>query len=332
MRVAVVGSGSWGTAPTILLARNGNEVVLIGRSSEEIADLRSTAENHRYLPGFTVPPSAEFLMIDEDPGAVDMTVIAVPSHAVREVITMVRGSHPIIAIAAKGLETGTAKRMSEVAAEALPGSERSVITGPNLAVEIVRGIPTAAVVAAESVEVADRVRSAFMCKTFRVYMSTDVVGVELAGSLKNVLAIGAGMSDGLGFGDNTKGALLARGLHEMTNLGLAMGASIDTFMGLAGVGDLFATASSQLSRNYRVGRSLGEGLTLENAIEKVHQVVEGVTTSACAQILSRQHKVEMPMFAAIDAVIHGKVAPMQAVEMLMDRSPKQEGLSLVSGE
>lgn len=327
MRVAVVGSGSWGTALAILLARNGNEVVLIGRSEEEIADLRRSRENHRYLPGFTVPESAEFLLIDQDPGQVDMTVLAVPSHAVREVIRLVRGKHPIISIAAKGLEAGTAKTMSEVVAEVLPGAERSAISGPNLAVEIVRGIPTAAVVAAKSSDVAELVRSAFMCRTFRIYMSTDVTGVELAGSLKNVLAIGAGMSDGLGFGDNTKGALLARGLHEMTNLGLAMGACIDTFMGLAGVGDLFATASSQLSRNYRVGRSLGEGLGLAQAIQKVDQVVEGVTTSTCAQILAKRHGIEMPMFAAIDAVINGQLPPMQAVERLMGRSPKTEGLA-----
>ena len=326
MNVAVLGSGSWGTALAILLARNGHDVTLIGRSEDEIADLRTSRINHRYLPGFSVPEPTKFKLIDDDPGPIEMTVVAVPSHGVREVMSRVKGDHPLVVVAAKGLESGSAKRMSEVVAEALPSSERAVLSGPNLAVEIVREIPTAAVSAAKDQAIADRVRSAFMCGTFRVYVSADVVGVELAGSLKNVLAIGAGMSDGLGFGDNTKGALLARGLHEMTTLGVAMGACVDTFMGLAGVGDLFATAASQLSRNYRVGRSLGEGVSLNQAVEKVGQVVEGVTTSACAQILSTRYKVDMPMFAAIDMVINNKVSPRDAVQKLMGRTPKSEGL------
>jgi glycerol-3-phosphate dehydrogenase (NAD(P)+) len=330
MKVAVLGSGSWGTALAILLARNGHEVTLIGRSEDEIADLRKSRINHRYLPGFEVPEPTAFKLINDEPGPTEMTVVAVPSHAVREVMSLVKGEHPLVVIAAKGLEAGSAKRMSEVVSEALPKAERSVLTGPNLAVEIVKQIPTAAVAAAGNPSVADQVRAAFMCRTFRVYASADVTGVELAGSLKNVLAIGAGMSDGLGFGDNTKGALLARGLHEMTTLGLAMGACVDTFMGLAGVGDLFATAASQLSRNYRVGRSLGQGLALEQAIEKVDQVVEGVTTSACAQILATKYGVDMPMFAAIEAVVKKHVSPLEAVQMLMERTPKSEGIKTVS--
>jgi glycerol-3-phosphate dehydrogenase (NAD(P)+) len=327
MNVAVLGSGSWGTALAILLTRNGHHVTLVGRSEDEIKDLCDSRINHRYLPGFEVPEPTQFKLLDHDLGQVDMTVVAVPSHAVREVVSLVKGEHPLLVLAAKGLESDTAKRMSEVAAEALPTADRAALSGPNLAVEIVRGIPTAAVAASQKPDVAERVQSAFICKTFRVYVSSDVIGVELAGSLKNVLAIGAGMSDGLGFGDNTKGALLARGLHEMTALGLKMGACTDTFMGLAGVGDLFATAASQLSRNYRVGRSLGQGLTLAQAVEKVDQVVEGVTTSACAQLLAKRHEVEMPMFAAIDAVIHGHVSPLEAVQKLMERTPKSEGLN-----
>ncbi len=325
MKVAVLGSGSWGTALAILLTRNGHEVTLVGRSEEEIRDLRASRINHRYLPGFEVPQPTDFKLIHDDLGAPDMTVVAVPSHAVREVVSLVKGEHPHIVIAAKGLEANTAKTMSEVVAETLPGAERSVLSGPNLAVEIVRGIPTAAVAASKNNEIADQTRAAFMCSSFRVYVSSDVAGVELAGSLKNVLAIGAGMSDGLGFGDNTKGALLSRGLFEMTNLGLAMGANMDTFMGLAGVGDLFATAASQLSRNYRVGRSLGQGLGLNQAVEKVDQVVEGVTTSACAQILAKRHGVDMPMFCAIERVIKGEVPALEAVQGLMGRTPKAEG-------
>ena len=327
MKVAVLGSGSWGTALAILLTRNGHDVTLVGRSEEEIRDLRESRINHRYLPGFEVPADTKFKLLHDDLGAIDMTVVAVPSHAVREVVSLVKGEHPHVVIAAKGLEANSAKRMSEVVAETLPKAERSVLSGPNLAVEIVRSVPTAAVAASKNSEIADQARQAFMCGTFRVYVSADVAGVELAGSLKNVLAIGAGMSDGLGFGDNTKGALLARGLHEMTSLGLAMGASVDTFMGLAGVGDLFATAASQLSRNYRVGRSLGEGLSVDQAVQKVDQIVEGVTTSDCAQILAKKHHVDMPMFAAIDRVIKGDVSPLDAVQQLMGRMPKAEGRS-----
>lgn len=332
MKVAVLGSGSWGTALAILLSRNGHEVVLVGRSKEEIADLSAGHVNHRYLPQAEVPSNVRFALLDDELESTHLTVIAVPSHAVREVAGRVKGEHPLIAIAAKGLEADTAKRMSEVVGEVLPSAERAVLSGPNLAVEIVRGVPTAAVSASASLRAAEQVRAAFMCRTFRVYMSSDVAGVELAGALKNVLAIGAGMSDGLGFGDNTKGALLARGLHEMTSLGLAMGASMDTFMGLAGVGDLFATAASQLSRNYRVGRSLGKGLALDSAIEEVGQVVEGVTTSACARVLADRHRVDMPMFQAIDSVINGHVPPEEAVCRLMERTPKIEGLQQSSSQ
>jgi glycerol-3-phosphate dehydrogenase (NAD(P)+) len=249
----------------------------------------------------------------------------VPSGAFREALTSVKGEHPLVVAASKGLEGGSAKLMTEVAGETLPGAKVGVLSGPNLAVEIVRGIPTAAVSACEDLEAADCVRAAFMCRSFRVYLSQDVVGVEVAGALKNVLAIGAGMSDGLGFGDNTKGALLARGLHEMTSLGLAMGARLDTFMGLAGVGDLFATASSGLSRNYRVGRALGEGKRLKETLEAIDQVAEGVTTSEGALLLARRYQVQMPVFEAIQAVIQARVSPREAVALLMERTPRLEG-------
>jgi len=281
MNVAVLGTGSWGTALTLLLSRNGHQVTLLGRAAEEIAMLKSRRENLRYLPGFVLPADVSFGLMDEGLPDVDMTVLAVPANAVRHVVRTVRAARCWV-IAAKGLEGGTAQLMSEVVAESSPGAEVGVISGPNLAVEIARGIPTAAVTAFADLETADRVRGVFMCRTFRVYVSTDVRGAELAGALKNVLAIGAGMSDGLGFGDNTKGALLARGLHEMMTLGMAMGANIETFMGLAGVGDLLATASSKLSRNYRVGWALGKGERLDDVLDEIGQVAEGVPTSDCA--------------------------------------------------
>lgn len=232
----------------------------------------------------------------------------------------------MVLMAAKGLETGTAALMTDVAKEQLPHARVGALSGPNLALEIVQGIPTAAVAAFDDLADAEQAALAFNCRSFRVYLSTDVVGLELAGALKNVVALAAGMSDGLGFGDNTKGALLARGLREMTLLGMAMGARMETFMGIAGVGDLFATAVSRLSRNYRVGRALGEGRSLREALEEVGQVAEGVTTSECAGALAKKHHVSMPVFDGVDAVLRGLITPRDGVAMLMERQPKTEGL------
>lgn len=325
MKVTILGAGSWGTALAILLARNGHEVTLYGRSQEDIEIIRRIRENLHYLQGFTIPEAVSVTNDLEGLDPADMWVVAVPSGAVRQVLAGIQGQSPLVLIAAKGLEVGTAKTLSQVAEEALPSATAGVLSGPNLAIEIVRGIPTAAVVAYRETEAAEKVRCAFMCHAFRIYVSEDVIGVELAGALKNVLAIGAGMSDGLGFGDNTKGALLARGLHEITSLGIAMGARPETFMGIAGVGDLFATAVSTLSRNYRVGRAIGEGMSLPEAVQSVGQVSEGVPTSESAVVLGRRHGVPLPICEAIDNVIRGRVRPMEAVSMLMERMPQREG-------
>ena len=326
MRVCVLGAGSWGTALSILLARNGHEVTVWGRDREEIEAMASVRENLHYLPGFAFP--AEIAPIwnpDELPEA-DLWVVAIPSPGVRESLKYVKGANPLIVIASKGLEPTTSSLLSEVVEETVPKSRIAVITGPNLAVEIVRGIPTAAVVAAREEGDAESVRQAFMCRTFRVYLSEDVIGLSLSGALKNVLAIAGGVSDGLGFGDNTKGALLARGLREIITLGLAMGGKLETFVGIAGVGDLFATAVSRLSRNYRVGRALGEGRTLKEALQEIGQVAEGVVTAEAVVKLSRKHNVQTPVFEATAAVIDGRLKPADAVALLMERMTKSEGI------
>ncbi len=320
MNVTVLGSGSWGTALTILLARNGHRVTLIGRNQDELRQMQEDRVNARYLPGFGIPGSVSFESFDHEPRDVEMTVVAVPSSGVRQIMGSVRGIHPLVVVASKGLETTTGKTMCEVVGEMLPNAQIGILSGPNLAVEIARGIPTVAVAAFSSTEVCTRVRDAFNSPTFRVSASLDVAGVELAGSLKNVLAIGAGMSDGLGFGDNTKGAFLSRGLMEMARLGLKMDAKLETFLGPAGVGDLFATAASRLSRNYRLGRALGEGKSLDQAMKELGQVAEGVPTSAAATLLAARHEVDMPVFAAVYAVLNGKLEPLQAVAKLMERS------------
>lgn len=326
MQVSVLGAGAWGTALAILLARNGHDVVLYAHTEEEVEMLRSYRENLRYLPGFVLPEEVTFELAEHGVEAGDLLVVAVPSGAVREACGRVMGEKPLVVLASKGLEALTGKLLTEVVQEAIPGARVGAVSGPNLAVEIVRGIPTAAVVAFGSEEDSETVRRAFKCRTFRVYISDDVIGIQMAGALKNVVALAAGISDGLGFGDNTKGALIARGLREMTLLGVARGARAETFMGIAGVGDLFATAVSSLSRNYRVGRGLGEGGELKEIIEKLGQVAEGVPTTHAAAILANQLNVKTPVMDAIRAVLDGRMKPVEGVALLMERETPQEGL------
>lgn len=325
MTVAVLGAGSWGTALALILARNGHEVALLGRAEDEIAGIAQRRENLRYLPGFALPDAVRpGLLEDGCPGA-DFWVIAVPSGAVRDVLgAMPEGA--LTVIASKGLDPVTARPLCDTVRDARPDATIAALSGPNLAVELARGVPTAAVSACADETAATCVREAFMCATFRVYLSDDLIGVELAGALKNVLAIGAGVSDGLGYGDNTKGALLARGLREMAELGLAYGGKMDTFFGVAGVGDLFATAASRLSRNYRVGRALGEGKALDQALREIGQVAEGVPTSEAAVRLARERNVETPIFEVVDAILRERLQPRDGVARLMERTPKREGV------
>lgn len=323
MRAVVLGSGSWGTALAILLGRNGHDVLLLGRDPEEIAALRDWRENLRYLPGFVIPDSVHPACLGE-PAEADLAVVAVPSGAVREAAAFLPPGTARFVVASKGLEPGTGRFMADLLVEARPDARVGVLSGPNLAVEIARGVPTVALAAFAARADAEAVQAAFNGPSFRVSLTDDVVGVELAGALKNVLAIGGGMSDGLGYGDNTKGAFLARGLMEVARLGAAMGARPETFLGPAGVGDLFATANSRLSRNYRVGFALGKGARLADALAEVGQVAEGVPTSEAALVLGRRHGVDLPVLAAVAAVLQGRVEPRRAVAMLMERTPKMD--------
>ncbi len=326
MQVSVVGAGAWGTALAILLARNGHEVLLYAHTADEVEMLQSCRENLRYLPGFALPEEITFALASGGVEAGDLLVIAVPSGAVREATRFVHVERPLIVLASKGLESTTGHLLTDVVREVLPEARVGAISGPNLAVEIVRGVPTAAVAAFPVEADAETVRTAFKCRTFRVYVSDDVIGIQIAGALKNVVAIAAGISDGLGFGDNTKGALVARGLREMTLLGVALGARPETFTGIAGVGDLFATAASPLSRNYRVGRGLGKGESLSDVLEQLGQVAEGVPTAQAGAIVAQRVNVKTPVFDAIRAVLDGKMRPMEGVALLMDRETPQEGL------
>ncbi len=326
VNIAVLGAGSWGTALAVLLARNGHQVSLLGRDLAELDEMRAHRENRHYLPGFPLPESIEYLELGKPIEDISFWVVAVPSPGVRECVRTIPDDRPLIILASKGLEPGTGKLLSAVAQEEKPNALVGAISGPNLANEIIRGIPTAALAACPDEAAATMVCQAFRSPTFRPYYTEDVIGVELAGALKNVLAIGAGMSDGLGYGDNTKGALLARGLREMTQLGLKMGAKIDSFFGIAGVGDLFATANSRLSRNYRVGLGLGQGRPLQEVLAEIGQVAEGVGTADCVAILAKQFQIELPIMSMVQAVIQGKLSAKDAVGMLMEREPKRESL------
>ena len=324
----MLGAGSWGTALAILLARNGLEVTLFARDREEIEVMTRTRENMRYLPGFALPKGIQVAHIDDAESA-PMTVVAVPSGAVREVLAHLKGEHSLIVLASKGIELTTGMLLEQVVNEVHPNSKVAVISGPNLAGEIVKGIPTAAVAASQDPVSADKVRSAFMCSTFRVYASSDTIGVEVAGALKNVLAIGGGITDGLGFGNNTKGALLARGLKEMIAFGLAMGGRLETFIGIAGVGDLFATATSALSRNYRVGFAVGEGKEIHQILQELGQVAEGVSTAEAVARIAREKGIQAPIFEAIDGILRGKLYPRGTVSMLMERMTRDEGFDFL---
>ena len=324
--IGVVGAGSWGTALAWVLGQQGQPVYLWGRNRALIQQMAHERVNRRYLPEAILPDSITPIAELDALSACPLLVLAVPSAAIREVASQLPQSGRYWVIAAKGLEPGTGKRLSEVVQESagLPLERLVVLSGPNLAVEMVRGIPTATVAASVNPDAAAEVQQLFMTPSLRVYTNHDIIGVELGGALKNVYAIGAGISDGLGFGDNTKGALLTRGLAEMRRLGVACGAQPETFMGLTGVGDLFATAASKLSRNYRLGYAIAQGVAPADALRQLGQVAEGYPTALVAEQLACQHQVEMPLLSAIANLLRGLCGVRDALQSLMTRPPKGE--------
>lgn len=331
--IAVLGAGSWGTALAALLAANGHDVRLWSRDADLAGRLFAERENRRYLPGIAlaknIAPNASLESVVQGASVI---VFAVPSAAVRGVareIALVLADDALLLSAAKGLEDETGKRMSEVLAEEIPTAKQRIVvlSGPNLAVEVARGVPTASVAASYEIEWARQVQHLFMeqeIPTFRVYTGRDVVGVELGGAVKNVIAIGAGICDGLGYGDNSKAGLMTRGLTEAIRLGVAQSAEMTTFLGLSGVGDLIATGASRLSRNYRVGFALGQGKSLDAVLKEIRQVAEGVPTTHVVCQLARSCGVEMPLCEAIYAVLFENRAPQEVIRELMLRPPREE--------
>ena len=325
MNVTVLGAGSWGTAIALLLSRNGHKITLAGRDSDAIASMMTVKENLKYLPGFALPDEIKISSFKNLNSEDEVCIVAVPSHTIKSIVEYIPEKANNIILATKGLGDADEFFLSDYFSKKLPNKNIGIISGPNLAMEVARGIPSASVAASKNNECAQLIAKLFHCHSFRVYISEDMTGVELAGALKNPLAIAGGMSDGLGFGDNTKGTLLARGLHEITRLGLAFNAEIETFMGVAGVGDLYATGNSKLSRNYRLGYGLGQGRTLEEMLEEIGQVVEGISTCKTAMTMSRHAKVELPINGVIEEVLYKELNPKDAVAKLMGREQKTEG-------
>ncbi len=329
--VAVLGVGSWGTALGLLLVRNGYTVRLWGHDPVEIAPLSRDRENRRYLPGIPFPRALSAgTDLAEALAGVELALVAVPSHAYGATLARLRPHLPAVAgfaWATKGLEHGSGRFLHEVTADVL-GEVRptAVISGPSFAREVALGLPTAVTVAARDMVHARRVAAYLHGSNLRAYTSADVIGVELGGAIKNVLAIAAGIADGLGFGANARAALITRGLAEMVRLGLAVGGQRETFMGLAGIGDLVLTCTDDQSRNRRFGLAIGRGETAEAAFAAIGQVVEGAATAPEALRLAWQHQVEMPITEQVDRILHHGQNPRRAVENLLARDPKPETL------
>ncbi|MCC6136489.1 MAG: NAD(P)-dependent glycerol-3-phosphate dehydrogenase [Candidatus Contendobacter sp.] len=330
--VAVLGVGSWGTALALLLTRNGHTVRLWGHDPDEVASLQRDRENRRYLPGIPFPDALTVgIDLAEALAGVELALVVTPSHAYRATLERLRPHLPAVvaglAWATKGLESGSGLFLHEVTAQVLGATwPAAVISGPSFAGEVAQGLPTAVTVAAREVEHARRVATALHGSSLRAYTSTDVIGVELGGAIKNVLAIAAGIADGLGFGANARAALITRGLAEMVRLGLAVGGQRETFMGLTGVGDLVLTCTDDQSRNRRFGLAIGRGEPVATALAAIGQVVEGAVTAREALRLARQRRVEMPITEQVDRVLHHGQNPRRAVEILLARDLKPETL------
>lgn len=332
MRTAIIGAGSWGTTMAALIA-DGGDVTLWARRPELAAAL-ATGENPDYLPGTALPPMRATSDLATAIEGADAVLLAVPSHGLRQVVDAMpplARDVPILSLT-KGIEQGTGLRMTEVIGDVLPGHDPSVIgvlSGPNLAGEIAAGEPAATVVALRDADVAVRLQQAIMRPRFRVYTNNDVVGAELCGALKNVMAIAAGMITGMRFGMNTSAMFITRALAEMTRLGIRLGSSPLTFGGLAGLGDLVATCMSPRSRNHSVGARLGAGETIASILADSAQVAEGVKTTPAVLSLASREGVEMPIAEEVGRVLRGESTPLESVERLMAREARPEGHGII---
>lgn len=331
MVIGIVGSGSWGTALAQTFACKGHKIYLYARRSEQREELEITRENKKYLKGVNlveniiISKSLNETVVDKD-----MVLMAVPTQSFRGVyeevsnILVNKNQNPVILNVAKGIEKKTHLLLSSVAKEVRAESRYAILSGPSHAEEVGRFKPTTVAISSDDIDLSKKLQNELMTSRFRIYVNDDLKGVELGGALKNIIALGAGISDGIGFGDNARAALMTRGLVEMTRIGTAMGAKSDTFSGLTGLGDLIVTCDSKHSRNRRCGILIGEGMKVSEAIEEVGMVVEGITTTEATYELACKLNVEMPITEAIYKVIEGKINALEAVDTLMGRDGKVE--------
>lgn len=326
MRVAVLGAGAWGSALAVHFSAR-HKVTLWTRSEAHAQAMAAERQNARYLPGIVFPAALEVThRLDDAVRNADLLLVAVPSGALRGLLSQLAGlgiTCPLIRVC-KGFEEGSGKLPHEIAAEILPNVPGGVLSGPSFAIEVARKLPTALTLASHDATITGNIAHCLHGGTLRIYTSNDVVGTELGGAVKNVVAIAAGISDGLGFGHNARAALITRSVAEITRLGLALGGHLETFMGLSGMGDLILTCTGDLSRNRQVGLRLARGETLENILAGLGHVAEGVTTAPEVLRLAARHDVDMPITRAANRVLHEHIPPKQAVEELLHRDQKAE--------
>lgn len=329
---SVIGAGSWGTALARVLAKNGHQVTVWSIMEEEIAMLKEKREHETKLPGVKLPESIQFTTdLKEAIENKDMLVLAVPSpytrSTSRSMAPFVKEGQLIVNVA-KGIEDVTYMTLTDIIEEEIPQASVAVLSGPSHAEEVGKDMPTTLVAGAAKKETAEYIQNAFMCDFIRVYTSPDVLGIELGGALKNVVALAAGIADGLGCGDNTKAALITRGIAEIARLGVAMGGKLESFTGLTGIGDLIVTCSSMHSRNRRAGMLIGQGYTMEAAMDEVKMVVEGVYSAKAAAGLSKKYDISMPIVQEVNDILFGGKPASEAVTDLMFRDKKSEANSL----
>jgi glycerol-3-phosphate dehydrogenase (NAD(P)+) len=341
-KVVVLGAGSWGTALAMVLADNNHEVRLWSHNPSQVTEINSQHKNNKYLPGVDLPVGiTAYSSLRESLHEIKIVVLAVPTKAIREVVGQIRELKPneplIIVHVSKGIEPDTLLRITEMVKEELPDAyldEVVVLSGPSHAEEVSLRQPTTVTVSSENMKVAEEIQDLFINQSFRVYTNPDVVGVEIGGALKNIIALAAGITDGLGYGDNAKAALITRGLAEIARLGTKMGANPLTFSGLTGIGDLIVTCTSVHSRNWRAGNLLGKGQSLEQVLDNMGMVVEGVRTTKAAHQLAVKYDVKMPIADALYDVLFNGVNPKDAVDRLMARGKtnEMEDLAIALGE
>ncbi|MEF9939862.1 MAG: NAD(P)H-dependent glycerol-3-phosphate dehydrogenase [Clostridium sp.] len=329
--IGIIGAGTWGTALSIMLHNNGNQITIWSALKEEIEEMNRT-HLHKNLPDVVIPE--DILLTDHLEAAMnekDILVLAVPSVFIRSTAKQMREylkKGQIVINVSKGIDETTLKTMSQIIEEELPEAETAVLSGPSHAEEVSRGIPTTCVASAHKKAVAEYIQSVFMSPVFRVYTSPDILGVEVGAALKNVIALAAGIADGLGYGDNTKAALITRGIAEITRLGIQMGGKEQTFYGLSGIGDLIVTCASMHSRNRRAGMLIGQGYTMDEAMKQVQMVVEGVYSAKAGKILSEKYHVDMPIVEQVNLVLFENKPAKEAVGDLMLRDKRIESGNL----